>query len=452
LINKPEILVVEDEVNIRTALVTMLEKRGYYARQSGAGEEALTILKDHLFELMITDLKMADLDGLELLGQAKKLYPTMEIIVITAYGSIEKAVEAMRLGAYDFLTKPIDRDRFLMVVDKVLERHRLVAENRELRSRLETSRRFAEMIGESDPMAKVRAIIDMVAGNDVTVLITGESGTGKELVARAIHQKSPRSLGPFLAMNCGAIPETLFESEFFGYEKGAFSGAVGTKPGRLELANRGTLFLDEIGELPVKTQVDFLRVLETGEFRRLGGNKVISVDARNIAATNKKLNEMVELGQFREDLYYRLNVIPIQLPPLRDRLEDLPVLVEHFLKEFLQKHQIQQKLLSLPALRLLRQYSWPGNIRELRNVVERLVVTVREDRIQPEHLPEEIRMSGKDRKTVTIPLGTSLEEMEREVIRRTLVEVTHHRENAAKLLGISVRALQYKIKEYGIEI
>lgn len=450
--SKPQILVVEDEINIRTALVTLLEKRGYAASQTESGEEAISLLKEHRFDLLITDLKMEGIGGLDLLKQTQQLYPSLQSLVITAHGTIEKAVQAMRLGAYDFLTKPIDRDRFLLVVDKVLERNRLVAENLELRQRLQTSHRYAEMIGESAAMAKVRKTIDMVAGNAVTVLITGESGTGKELVARAIHQKSPRGMGPFIAMNCGAIPETLFESEFFGYEKGAFSGAVGTKPGRLELANGGTLFLDEIGELPLTAQVDFLRVLETGEFRRLGSNKVTTIDARIIAATNRILIEMVEAKQFREDLFYRLNVIPIQLPSLRERLEDLPVLVEHFLKEFSHKHQISQKIVTLPALRLLRQYSWPGNIRQLRNVVERLVVTVREEKIHPEHLPEEIRISANETKTITFSLGTSLEQMEREVIRRTLIEVTHHREQAARILGISIRSLQYKIKEYGIEL
>ncbi len=253
-------------------------------------------------------------------------------------------------------------------------------------------------------------------------------------------------------MNCGAIPETLFESELFGYEKGAFSGAVGTKPGRLELAKAGTFFLDEIGELPLKGQVDFLRVLETNEFRRLGGNKVITVDTRIIAATNRKLEEEVKAGHFREDLFYRINIIPLQLPPLRERSDDIPILVEHFVKEFSDKHQVPPKTFSLPSLALLRQYSWPGNIRQLRNVVERLIVTVRERSILPDHLPEEIRTSDKHVKTVTIPLGTSLEDIEREVIRRTLVDVTHHREQAAKLLGMSVRSLQYKIKEYGIEV
>jgi len=430
----------------------LVEKQGYHAREASSGEQALRILKEFPCRLLITDLRMSGIGGLELLRQAKALCPTMEVVVITAYGSIETAVEAIRLGACDFLTKPIDRERFSVVVDNVLERNRLKVENQELRARLDHRTRFEAMVGESAPMAKVKEVIDMVAGNEVTVLITGESGTGKELVARAIHQQSRRSQGPFIAMNCGAIPETLFESELFGYEKGAFSGAVGTKPGRLELAENGTFFLDEIGELPLNGQVDFLRVLETNAFRRLGGNKVIAVDTRIIAATNRKLEEHVQAGHFREDLFYRINVIPIQLPPLRERSEDIPILVEHFLKEFSNKHQVSPKTFSLPSLALLRQFPWPGNIRQLRNVIERLIVTVGERNVLPDHLPEEIRTCDKHVKTVTIPLGTSLEDIEREVIRRTLLEVTHHREQAAKLLGISVRSLQYKIKEYGIEV
>ncbi len=448
----PDILIAEDEENIRSALLTLVEKQGYHARGASSGEQALHMLEKYPCHLLITDLRMAGIGGLELLRQAKALYPTMEIVVITAYGSIDTAVEAIRLGASDFLTKPIDRDRFSVVVDSVLERKRLKVENQELRAQLKNRTRFEAMVGESAPMAKVKEVIDMVAGNEVTVLITGESGTGKELVARAIHQKSLRSQGPFIAMNCGAFPDTLFESELFGYEKGAFSGAVSTKLGRLELANNGTFFLDEIGELPLKAQVDFLRVLETNDFRRLGGQKVIATDTRIIAATNRNLEEQVEAGIFREDLFYRLNVIPIRLPSLRERLEDIPILVEHFLQEFSEKHHVPPKTFSLPSLSLLRQYSWPGNIRQLRNVVERLVVTVREKKILPEHLPDEIRMSDQHVKTVTIPLGTSLEDIEREVIRRTLVEITHHREQAAKLLGMSVRSLQYKIKEYGIEV
>jgi DNA-binding NtrC family response regulator len=448
--NTAHILIVDDEVNIRNALVTLLEKKGYQAQSVGTAEEALEQLEATSIDLVITDLRMPGISGMEFLRRLKTKWPGTEVVVMTAYGSIETAVDAMRCGAYDYLTKPIDRERFRIVVEKALERHILAVENQQLRDRLETKTRFERMVGESEPMQRVYHLVEMVAGRDVTVLLTGESGTGKELVARAIHHKSSRSGGPFVTLNCGALPENLFESELFGYEKGAFTGALATKAGRFELAHGGTLLLDEIGELSLKSQVDFLRVLETKEFRRLGGTKVVKVDTRIIAATNRNLAEAVKQGDFREDLFYRLNVVPIKLPPLRERGEDIPLLVETFLPEFCAQHQRGPKEVSREAMRLLRLYAWPGNIRQLRNLLERLVVTVREDMIQPQHLPEEIQLSNEDIRTMAVTLGSSLEEIEKEVIRRTLAEVTNHREKAAKLLGISLRSLQYKIKAYGI--
>ena len=446
-----DIVIVEDEVNIRTALATMLEKRGHRARLAASGEEAMALFEAGGADLVITDLKMPGMGGIEFVRQIKAQWPETEVLVMTAYGSIETAVEAMRLGAYDYIAKPIDRERFPVLVAKALERRSLAQENRLLRDRLDTRIRFESMIGESEPMQRVYAFVDMVASTDVTVLVAGESGTGKELVARALHHRSPRATGPFVTVNCGALPENLLESELFGYEKGAFTGATGTKVGRFELAHGGALFLDEVGELSLKSQVDFLRVLETKEFRRLGGTKLVKVDTRFIAATNRNLEEEVKEGRFREDLYYRLNVVPIRLPPLRERAEDIPLMVERFLREFSAQHQRALQVVSPEALRLLRLYSWPGNIRQLRNVIERLVVTVPEHTIQPQDLPEEIQASKEGARTMLITLGISLEEIEREVIRRTLAEVTNHREKAAKLLGISLRALQYKIKEYGIK-
>jgi transcriptional regulator with PAS, ATPase and Fis domain len=335
-------------------------------------------------------------------------------------------------------------------VEKALERHDLAFENKRLRDRLETRTRFDQMVGESEAMQRIYSLVEMVADSDVTVLLTGESGTGKELVARAIHHKSPRADGPFITLNCGALPDNLFESELFGYEKGAFTGAVTTKIGRFELADGGTLLLDEVGELSLKCQVDFLRVLETKEFRRLGGTKLIKVDTRILAATNRNLEEAVKQEEFREDLYYRLNVVPIRLPPLRERGDDIPLLVARFLDEFCAQHHRQPKEVSVDAMRLLRMYGWPGNIRQLRNLVERLVVTVQDSVVQPEQLPEEIQVSKEDVRTMVVALGTPIEQIEREVIARTLKEVTNHREKASKLLGISLRTLQYKIKEYGI--
>lgn len=447
---RAHILVVDDEINIRGALVTMLEKKGHQVRGVATAEEGLAQLEAASAELVITDLRMPGIGGMEFLCRLKDTWPDTEVVVMTAYGSIDTAVEAMRCGAYDYLTKPIDRERFPIVVDKALERHALTTENKQLRDRLETRTRFDQMVGESEPMQRVYSLVEMVADSDVTVLLTGESGTGKELISRAIHHKSPRADGPFITMNCGALPDNLFESELFGYEKGAFTGAMATKMGRFELADGGTLLLDEVGELSLKSQVDFLRVLETKEFRRLGGTKLLKVDTRVIAATNRNLEEAVKQGDFREDLYYRLNVVPIRLPPLRDRADDIPLLVDRFLAECSAQHHREPKDVSREAMRLLRLYGWPGNIRQLRNLMERLVVTVKDSMIQPEHLPEEIQASKEDAHTMVVTLGTSLDQLEREVIQRTLTEITNHREKAAKLLGISLRALQYKIKEYGI--
>ena len=444
------ILLVDDETNIRGALVTMLEKKGHQVRGVATAEEGLAQLESAPAELVITDLRMPGIGGMEFLRRLKRTWPDTEVVVMTAYGSIDTAVEAMRCGAYDYLAKPIDRERFPIVVDKALERQALTTENKQLRDRLETRTRFDQMIGQSEPMQRVYSLVEMVADSDVTVLLTGESGTGKELISRAIHCKSPRADGPFITMNCGALPDNLFESELFGYEKGAFTGAMATKMGRFELADGGTLLLDEVGELSLKSQVDFLRVLETKEFRRLGGMKLLKVDTRIIAATNRNLEEAVKQGEFREDLYYRLNVVPIRLPPLRDRADDIPLLVDRFLAECSTQHHREPKEVSREAMRLLRLYGWPGNIRQLRNLMERLVVTVKDTMIQPEHLPEEIQASKEDARTMVVTLGTSLDQLEREVIQRTLTEITNHREKAAKLLGISLRTLQYKIKEYGI--
>lgn len=445
------ILVVDDEVNIRNALAKMLEKQGHSVMTAGNGDEALARMTAGSYGLVLLDLKMPGLDGMGLLRRIKEISPDTEVIVITAYGSVETAVEAMKAGAYDYLSKPIDKERFPIMIDQCLEKQRLAAENRLLRQHLAVKNQFEQMIGQSLPMKRIYEMVDLVAGSDVTILLIGESGTGKELVARAIHQRSPRVQGPFITINCGALPESLYESEMFGYEKGAFTGATTTKLGRFELADGGTLFLDEIGELNLTNQVDFLRVLETREFRRLGGTKLVKVDLRVIAASNRNLQKAVEDGEFREDLYYRLNVIPILIPPLRERKEDIPLLTEVFLKEFTEAHRREKKDFSPEALKQLVHYSWPGNVRELKNVIERLVVTIKENVILVEHLPLEIQASKDEEKTMVVSLGKTLKEIEEQVIQRTLTELTRHREKAAKLLGISPRALQYKIKSYKIK-
>lgn len=445
------ILIVDDEVNIRNALATMLEKQGHPVATAENGEAALARMAERPCGLVLLDLKMPGLDGMDLLRRIKANSPDTEVIVMTAYGSVETAVEAMKAGAYDYLSKPIDKERFPILIEKCLERQRLVSENRLLREHLTVKSRFEQMIGQSLPMKRIYEMVDLVAGSKVTILLIGESGTGKELVARAIHQRSPRSRGPFITINCGALPEGLYESEMFGYEKGAFTGAAATKLGRFELADGGTLFLDEIGELNLKNQVDFLRVLETREFRRLGGTKLVKVDLRVIAATNRNLQKAVEESAFREDLYYRLNVIPISIPPLRERKEDIPVLMATFMKEFTELHRRKLKEVSPDTLQRLIRYAWPGNVRELKNVIERLVVTIQGNLISVEDLPPEIRTGREEQKTTAVPLGLTLKEVEAQVIQRTLKEVTPHREKAARLLGISPRALQYKIKSYKIE-
>jgi DNA-binding NtrC family response regulator len=429
----------------------MLERQGHPVATAENGEVALARMAERPYGLVLLDLKMPGLDGMDLLRRIKEKSPDTEVIVMTAYGSVETAVEAMKTGAYDYLSKPIDKERFPILIEKCLERQRLVSENRLLREHLTVKSRFEQMIGQSLPMKRIYEMVDLVAGSNVTILLIGESGTGKELVSRAIHQRSPRSRGPFITINCGALPESLYESEMFGYDKGAFTGAAATKLGRFELADGGTLFLDEIGELNLKNQVDFLRVLETREFRRLGGTKLVKVDLRVIAATNRNLQKAVEDGEFREDLYYRLNVIPISIPPLRDRKEDIPILMETFLKEFTELHRRKIKEVSPDAIKRLIHYSWPGNVRELKNVIERLVVTIQGNLIAVEDLPSEIQTGRAEEKTMAIPLGLTLKEIEERVIQRTLNEMTPHREKAAKLLGISPRALQYKIKSYKIK-
>jgi DNA-binding NtrC family response regulator len=444
------ILVVDDEVNIREAIAKILTKQGHEAAIASDGTAALAALRDRPFQVVITDLKMAGADGMAVLRAAKEADPSIEVILMTAYGTVESAVEAMKLGAYDYLTKPVDSARLPFLVAKALERQLIGIENLQLRERLRVRDEFQSVVGQSQAMRRVYEVVDQVAQTDATVLLQGESGTGKELVARAIHHRSSRRDGPFVAINCGALPETLLESELFGYEKGAFTGAAAAKRGRIELAEGGSLFLDEVGEMSLKSQVDFLRVVQEKEFRRLGGTRLIRVDLRIIAASNRDLEQRVQEGLFREDLFYRLNVVPIAMPPLRERREDIPLLLEVFLEEFAQVHRRPPKTISREAMRALLTYDWPGNVRQLRNVVERLTVVVQDDVIRPAHLPPAIQSQDQADKAIRIPLGRPMWEIEREVIRRTLLEITSHREKAASILGISPRALHYKLKRYGL--
>jgi two-component system response regulator AtoC len=445
------ILVVDDEQNIRAALGKILEKAGYHITIAESGDAALGHLHDAAFDLVITDLKMVGATGMDVLRAAKQCQPDAEVILLTAYGTIESAVDAMKVGAYDYLAKPVDPERLVHLAAKALEHKALREEVRQLRERAAVKTAFEHIVGRSLLMRDIYEQVRQVSSSQATVVITGESGTGKELVARAIHNRSSQKAGPFVTLNCGALPETLLESELFGYERGAFTGALATKVGRIEQADGGTLFLDEVGEMSAKTQIDFLRVLQEREFRRVGGTRTIAVDVRFIAATNKNLDEAVRTGSFREDLFYRLAVVPIALPPLRTRPEDIPLLATTFLKEICAQYQRPEKAFSASALQALRDYSWPGNVRELRNLVERLVVTVQDRVIRPVHLPSTILTGERPERSITIPLGIPLHVVEEQMIRKTLKEITSHRERAAKLLGISPRALHYKLRRYGIE-
>ncbi len=445
------ILVVDDELNIRGALAKILEKAGHSVIVAESGDTALSMLHEMPFDLVITDLKMVGTGGLEVLRAAKQRQPETEVIVLTAYGTVESAVDTMKEGAYDYLTKPIDPERLLHVAAKALEYKALREEVRQLREQAAVATAFEHIVGRSLAMRAVYEKVRQVSPTIATVLLDGESGTGKELVARAIHNRSQRKSSPIVTLNCGALPETLLESELFGYERGAFTGALTTKEGRIEQADTGTLFLDEVGEMSAKTQIDFLRVLQEREFRRVGGSRPITVDVRFIAATNKSLEQAVKAGTFREDLFYRLAVVPITLPPLRERTEDIPLLAITFIKEFCAQYQRPEKSFAPATLQALREYAWPGNVRELRNLAERLVVTVPDRVIRPVHLPSTILTGEKPERSVTVPLGIPLDVIEEQIIRKTLKEITSHREQAAKLLGISPRALHYKLRRYRIE-
>jgi DNA-binding NtrC family response regulator len=446
-----KILVVDDEINIREALATILEAEGYEVHAAASAEEGISKLGENLFQVVISDMRMGGGSGMDLLRWIRTNCPETEIILLTAYGSVEDAVEAMKLGAYDYLSKPVDRRRLSLLIGKALEKQRLAEENRSLRRRLSVKEEFSNIIGNSSRIHQIFKIISEVAPTNATVLITGESGTGKELVARAIHSRSNRRDGAFVTLNCGALPDTLLESELFGYEKGAFTGAAAMKIGRVEMASGGTLFLDEVGDMTPKTQVDLLRALQDREIRRLGGDKVINVDVRFIAATNKDLAEEIAEKRFREDLYYRLNVVPIVLPALRERKEDIPVLVNAFLAEFCKLHKKAPKIISDQSLDLMLQYPWPGNVRELRNVAERMVLLSPNETLEPRDLPASIGHSQDSRHEISIPLNQPLEDMEKAVISSVFTRITRNRRKAADILGISLRTLHYKIHKFHLD-
>jgi DNA-binding NtrC family response regulator len=448
--SKISILIVDDERGLCAGVQEALKREGYAVDAANEAPAALKLLGERLYNLVITDMKMPEMSGMQLLKEAKQKSRDTMFILMTAYGTVESAVEAMKEGAYDYLSKPLDMQRLRALVLKALEYQAVVSENNELRLRLHRRAEPGLLVGNSEVMRRVTQLADEVARSEVTVLIEGESGTGKEIVARSIHLQSPRAAKPFISVNCAALPEQLLEAELFGHVKGAFTGAVADKPGRFQLADGGTLFLDEIGDLSPKGQGDLLRVLEDGTFRMVGGTKMMRVNVRVVAATNKKLQEAVVVGKFREDLLYRLQIVPIAIPPLRERAEDIPLLVESFLEHFTTKHKRRRKKLSGDALQLCQRFPWPGNVRQLRNMIERLVITCKNATIEVGELPDFLRVHDQNATIFTIRPGMSLAEVEKLLIRQTLTHVTANREEAAKLLGISRRSLQYKLKQYGL--
>jgi two-component system NtrC family response regulator len=451
---KIRILVVDDEKNQRELLQGFLQKKGYTTVTAEGGVQALSWLKDNVCEVILTDHKMPGMDGTALLKEIKALYPENWVVLMTAYGTVEKAVEAMKLGAYDYLNKPIDLEELLLLLDRIENSIQLTRENRQLRRALKEKFSFEGLITQSPKMEEVLSLVARVAPSQSTVLIRGESGTGKGLIARIIHYQSPRSTGPLITLNCAAIPENLLESELFGHEKGAFTGALFQHQGKFEQAQSGTLFLDEIGDLSPALQAKLLRVIQEKSFERVGGNKTIHVDVRLISATHQDLEGFMQEGKFRQDLYFRLNVVSLFLPPLRDRREDILLLIDHFLSKFAEQNNKPGLEISKEARDLLLRYVYPGNVRELENVVERAVVLCRggliTSRDLPFHLKEGMGESGAISINTPLTLPQRLEELEKQLIREALKENSGIQTRAAEQLGISERVLRYKLQKYGL--
>ncbi len=443
---KIRILVVDDELIVRESLIGWLKKHGYEVDSASGGNEALEILKQRDYDLIFLDIKMPDLNGIDVLKRIKEDYPHTLVVMITAYGSVETAVEAMKIGASDYLMKPFEPEYLAVLVEKLLQQKKLLEENIFLKEQYTKKIRYQELIGAEPCMQKLFEIIEEVAAVDSPVLIRGETGTGKELVAKAIHAKSGRRFGPFVAINCGAFPEGLLESELFGYEVGAFTGATRTRKGRIEIADGGTLFLDEIGEIPLKMQVDLLRVLEEKRFQRVGGREYIPVNFRFISATHKDLEQEIREGRFRKDFYFRLNVIEIEVPPLRERKKDIPLLAEHFLHKFRKETNKPVMAITKDAISFLMSYDWPGNVRELENAIERAVVLAKSKTLTK----EDFLFLTKSKYANRSYEPKSLEEVERLHIERILKECDWNISRAAKVLKINRTTLHNKIKKYNV--
>ncbi len=444
------ILTIDDEENIRNGLADNFELEGYDVKEASSGEEGLELIAQGGIDLVITDLRMDGISGSEVVKKVCSEHPGIPIIVLTGHGSIDDATAALKAGAFDFLTKPLDLDHLNKIVKNALQGKILAEQNRELQAKLLKSQNGDEMIGKSDSLNRVRQMISKAAPARASVLITGESGVGKELVAHAVHEQSERAKGPFVVVHCAALSETLIESELFGYEKGAFTGAENIHKGRFELADGGTIFLDEIGEVNLATQVKLLRVLQEHKFERVGGEKSIEVDVRVVAATNRNLEDEVKAGRFREDLFYRLNVVRIEMPALRERMDDIPLLMHSFLREFNIENKKNIKGFDKASKAAMIKYNWPGNIRELKNAVESAVVMCTGDEIKIEDLPRALRSQGEE-KVITIPIGITMDEAEKIIIQENLAANKGNKSKTADILGIGRKTLHRKLEELNIE-
>jgi DNA-binding NtrC family response regulator len=445
------ILIVEDEQKMRRLLELSLGEQGFTTLGAEDAESGLKLLQQSPVDLVLTDFRLPGMNGIEFLQAVKQVNAALPIVVMTAYGSVETAVEAMKEGASDYLLKPFSLDELSLVIRKELESHKLREENRSLREALGQRYEYKNIIAQSEKMQAVLAVVERVAPTNTTVLLGGESGVGKDLIARAIHEHSLRAGGPFLKINSSAIPETLLESELFGYEKGAFSGATASKPGKFELAHKGTLFLDEIGDVPQAIQVKLLRVLQEREFERLGGTKTLKVDVRLIAATNRDLRAALEEGTFREDLYYRLNVVPIDIPPLREHKEDIPALARFFLERYARESQKPVKELTPAAQKLLMDFHWPGNVRELQNALERAVTLSSGDVLDAGDIHLDVAPARPGTQIAPVlPEGMTLEQWEEEIIREAVRHANGNKSQAARALGLSRNALRYRLTKMGV--
>ncbi|MCJ7508917.1 MAG: sigma-54 dependent transcriptional regulator [candidate division Zixibacteria bacterium] len=443
------ILVVDDDALMKEFLNETLTRKKYSVDLASTGEEALKMMKQKEYDVILSDIRMPKLGGMDVLKATKNFLPDAKVILMTAYATVENAVEAMKLGAYDYIMKPFSADAIEVAVEKAFEHKRLVLENRILKSQIAHQYRFENIVGKSPQMQKVFEMVDVVANSRATVLITGESGTGKELIAKAIHYNSPRKDGPFIKINCAALPENLVESELFGHEKGALTGAIRQTRGRFELADGGTLLLDEISEISLGLQAKLLRVLQEREFERVGSGQSIQVDVRIISTSNQNISELIRKGKFREDLYYRLNVIPIHLAPLREKKEDIPALAERFLKIYNEDNKRSVEGMSEKVYELFMNYHWPGNVRELENYIERAIVMTKGKTLTPSEFPRELALGQTKTGLESIEVGCSINEAEKKLILKTLDVQSGNRTKAAEILGISTRTLRNKLQEYG---